>query len=585
MPNTVYTSGNSIKQELKDYNLSTLLPATTLDQIHNTWDDTSHQDANNKTGVDLIDYYTWQFLGTSNPIPAQGITSENLYSIVVVRTPATGIEPEFARITLSPTGANQIICADGTFKSISDFISITPGTGIDIRQDSGTGYQVVSLDVSTSLDGSVGGVTPIVLEAPSAESSIHTLNINLGGRMATFGKALFEASLNSSEQVAVFTQSGVSFRGLETISSDITNGRGLEMSGNQIRIVTPTTKTGGSTFSFDFTGENPGQSLRMNIPTTVQRLGSASLSGAGYLYYSGSAFSSRDITEDINQAIIDNLDVSAIAGEVTTIIVSDASVIVDAVINELDYKTVAHGVADEIEPADSSLLGGKIVTNMSNGTAQSLATKIVTNMNGSAVNTLTGKIITYLDTSSGATGGEAKMAKCVIDGIEASVGLQTSLADAIKEELDIPSFNVTVNSEKQYFLTGINTSESSGSIPSNTAIWGVSKAVYTQNGGLYQTSDATLKTFTDSLDIDFEKLATISKSKFYWKDDETKHINIGVSAQEVQNVYPELVSRDNITGKLSVSYDKLSVVALAAIDKLNERLNDLEQKVKYLLEK
>ena len=585
MPNTVYTSGNSIKQELKDYNLSTLLPATTLDQIHNTWDDTSHQDANNKTGVDLIDYYTWQLLGTSNPIPAQGITSENLYSIVVVRTPATGIEPEFARITLSPTGANQIICADGTFKSISDFISITPGTGIDIRQDSGTGYQVVSLDVSTSLDGSAGGATPIVLEAPSAESSIHTLNINLGGRMATFGKALFEASLNSSEQVAVFTQSGVSFRGLETISSDITNGRGLEMSGNQIRIVTPTTKTGGSTFSFDFTGENPGQSLRMNIPTTVQRLGSASLSGAGYLYYNGSAFSSRDITEDINTAISSQLDLDEIASDVTEMIISDSSIIVNAVISALDYEDVATEVANNINQTASTKLMGKLVQHISSSDTSTLAGKIVAGINSST--NLQDTLFTgLLNRANSNTATEQLLASCVVDGIQTSDSEASALANRLEKFIDIPdsSFKVTVNTSNQYFLVGLGGSPT-GTEYSNDTTWGCSTAVYTQNGGLYQTSDATLKTFTDSLDIDFEKLATISKSKFYWKDDKTKHINIGVSAQEVQNVYPELVSRDNITGKLSVSYDKLSVVALAAIDKLNERLNDLEQKVQYLLEK
>ena len=54
-----------------------------------------------------------------------------------------------------------------------------------------------------------------------------------------------------------------------------------------------------------------------------------------------------------------------------------------------------------------------------------------------------------------------------------------------------------------------------------------------------------------------------------------KSPQIGVSAQEVQKLYPELVS-ENDDGYLSVDYAKLSVIALSAIDNLNERIKRLE---------
>ena len=55
-------------------------------------------------------------------------------------------------------------------------------------------------------------------------------------------------------------------------------------------------------------------------------------------------------------------------------------------------------------------------------------------------------------------------------------------------------------------------------------------------------------------------------------------------AQDVQKLYPELVDVDKETGYLSLAYDKLSVLALEAIDvlykehkKLKEHVDELEK--------
>jgi hypothetical protein len=81
-------------------------------------------------------------------------------------------------------------------------------------------------------------------------------------------------------------------------------------------------------------------------------------------------------------------------------------------------------------------------------------------------------------------------------------------------------------------------------------------------------------------------LKEIPKKYFTWKYDEDKVINIGTSAQEVEKIYPEIVGEyvdesTNIEYK-SIDYSKLSIVALAAIDKLNERIEYLENKIKEL---
>jgi hypothetical protein len=51
-------------------------------------------------------------------------------------------------------------------------------------------------------------------------------------------------------------------------------------------------------------------------------------------------------------------------------------------------------------------------------------------------------------------------------------------------------------------------------------------------------------------------------------------------AQDVQKIYPELVYKDG--GRLSLAYDKLSVIALEAIDVLNEKNKELEKRINKL---
>ena len=105
------------------------------------------------------------------------------------------------------------------------------------------------------------------------------------------------------------------------------------------------------------------------------------------------------------------------------------------------------------------------------------------------------------------------------------------------------------------------------------------KSVYMQSGLLYASSDETLKDFHGDIDLDFEKLKTIRKQYFTWKEGDVTDMQIGTSAQDLQKVYPEIVSVGD-DGKLAVSYERLSIIALAAIDKLHDRIKILEEKLR-----
>ena len=103
-------------------------------------------------------------------------------------------------------------------------------------------------------------------------------------------------------------------------------------------------------------------------------------------------------------------------------------------------------------------------------------------------------------------------------------------------------------------------------------------------GGVYETSDETLKDFQDSIQVNFEQLKEIPKAYFTFKDDKTGETKIGTSAQKVKEFYPELVSEDE-NGILSVDYAKLSIIALKAVDELGDRISKLEKLVEQLINK
>jgi hypothetical protein len=129
---------------------------------------------------------------------------------------------------------------------------------------------------------------------------------------------------------------------------------------------------------------------------------------------------------------------------------------------------------------------------------------------------------------------------------------------------------LTSTNAKLYLIGKVSTNNGwAGSFGFNSGVW-------TEGGLLYSSSDERLKNFHGDIDIDFDKLREVRKQYFTWKDND-KEMQIGTAAQDIQKLYPEIVSIDN-DGHLAVSYERLSIIALSAIDKLYDRILELEEK-------
>jgi len=75
-----------------------------------------------------------------------------------------------------------------------------------------------------------------------------------------------------------------------------------------------------------------------------------------------------------------------------------------------------------------------------------------------------------------------------------------------------------------------------------------------------------------------KKLSMLKPVNFKWNSN--NHKDFGLIAEEVDKVYPELVNKDKNGKPTSVTYDKLSVILLQKIIKLEERIKELESKHK-----
>jgi hypothetical protein len=102
-------------------------------------------------------------------------------------------------------------------------------------------------------------------------------------------------------------------------------------------------------------------------------------------------------------------------------------------------------------------------------------------------------------------------------------------------------------------------------------------------------SDERLKNVNSNIDFAIDKLMTLNAINFSWKYDDTNKENIGLIAQEIEKVFPQVIDKSKLPSKddeenideteyLSVRYTELIPVLVKAIQELNAKITQLENK-------
>lgn len=147
-------------------------------------------------------------------------------------------------------------------------------------------------------------------------------------------------------------------------------------------------------------------------------------------------------------------------------------------------------------------------------------------------------------------------------------------------------FSWGFGSSYNYFARPVTIGASAASPSYTLTVQGTTNS----SGGYYQVSDARWKKDMEPLQDALIKIVNLQGYKYSWRADEFPGKNfdrerqIGLLAQDVEKIYPELVKTD-ADGYKSVSYDKLAVILIESIKEQQKEIDELKALVDRLLQK
>ncbi len=190
------------------------------------------------------------------------------------------------------------------------------------------------------------------------------------------------------------------------------------------------------------------------------------------------------------------------------------------------------------------------------------------------------------------TSADAKMAVAMGNETEVSgwhsVAMNGNTTAQAKNSLVIGRWNTISGSESQWnpddplFVAG----NGNGDTDRSNALLLKKNGEMTIAGNLTENSDRRLKTNIQKLGSVLGDLEDIAPVRFHFKED-TGHPEdrqIGLIAQEVQDAFPELVTKGS-DGYLSLAYPKLTAVLLKGLQEQQATIEDLKAKNKTLSSK
>jgi len=120
--------------------------------------------------------------------------------------------------------------------------------------------------------------------------------------------------------------------------------------------------------------------------------------------------------------------------------------------------------------------------------------------------------------------------------------------------------------------------DNSWSLGKSTARWSV---VYSANGTI-QTSDARLKTNIRPLSYGLREVMLLAPVRYNWRDPSMPGEKIGLIAQDVRKVVPEVVVGDESKEHLGMNYAELVPVLINAIKEQQKEIDDIRNRIDHL---
>lgn len=144
------------------------------------------------------------------------------------------------------------------------------------------------------------------------------------------------------------------------------------------------------------------------------------------------------------------------------------------------------------------------------------------------------------------------------------------------------SGTATTNAEKLVVSGNIVPRTSgNGTLGTSTYKW---NAVYATNGTI-QTSDRRMKTNIANLNYGLKEVLAMRPVSFNWKTSPTTNKKVGLIAQEVKMIVPEVVTGDETKETLGLNYAELVPVLINAVKEQQKEIDELKKMVQELKNK
>ncbi len=96
----------------------------------------------------------------------------------------------------------------------------------------------------------------------------------------------------------------------------------------------------------------------------------------------------------------------------------------------------------------------------------------------------------------------------------------------------------------------------------------------------YYSSDVSLKKDIQKIKNALDKIQQLEGVSFKWKENDKQ--SLGIIAQDLEEVFPELVTTDKVTGLKSVEYGNLVAPLIEAVKEQQKRIEEQQKKIEEL---